>query len=136
MITNSSTIDCIETTDENAFKSPQHFLHVDKYLLYCTIPKRDSLNNSNIVLRVHTVGSEAQQLVSFMGGLTEINIKYPIIHKRLILQKLNNDLMRTNNYKPRDAIDWLLESHIHVLLGHFHQGKVLFFSLINDHMSN
>lgn len=112
----------IITTDDNSFASPQQFPQITNYLRSFSLSSAASLNNSIILIRVHTVGRDVQQLNSFISGLSEINRKYPAIFQKIVLQTINNDIVRYSYSKPSEIINWLLEGHIHTLLGHFHQG--------------
>lgn len=124
-----SNIHTITTDDEDAFNSHEERQcdQISEYLR-STIPKFTiPLLPNYILIRVHTGGSASQQYNGFGGGLSEVNKLYPELFNRLLPQYLNNDIVRSNHMTPRDVLNWLLESHIHALVTHLHQGKVIFY---------
>ena len=121
------------TDDNNGFKAHCSFHQIDNFLRFSFIPKTIHPDlKSTISLRVHTVGCDNQQLGFFVGGLSEVNSKYNNIYRRVNVQYINNDIVKCQKMTPKQSIDWLMDNHIHEILGHFHQGNNARFIIINS----
>lgn len=122
MLHEEEGVEYVMITDANSFIAPQEYPQINTYLRGFAMSHLARVNNSVILIRIHTVGKNTEQLFSFESGLNAINRKYPNIFKSMMIHYLNNDIVRCNHMTPSDVVTWLLGGHIHILLGHFHQG--------------
>lgn len=112
----------VMTTDANSFIVPQSFPQINSYLRRFAVPSLAGSNHNVVLIRIHTVGVTCEQLVCFQSALSEISKTYRSLFNTLQIDYLNNDIIRCNHMTPSQVINWLLGGHIHILLGHFHQG--------------
>jgi len=78
-------------------------------------------------LRVFTGGKDSIQSGPFLHAINEIRKKWSStvdIH----VEKLNTQELCANKWQPDQFVDWLLQSHVHFILGHVHQ------SLLNHNL--
>ena len=79
-------------------------------------------DNDKVLVRVLLVCRNAGQDKYFLEGKKQFANRYPELWKMLKFQYLDNDLIRSENKKPKDIVDWLLGGDIHFILSHVHQG--------------
>ena len=114
--------ECVMTTDANSFIVPQSYPQINSYLRGLAMSSLARSNNNYILIRIHTVGVTCEQLICFKSALNSICNTYRELFNTLQIQYLNNDIIRCNHMTPSQVVKWLLDGHVHILLGHFHQG--------------
>lgn len=122
----------VTTDPDNGFKPHPEFHQIDDYLKFNNAIPEALNENDTILVRVHCGGVASDQVECFEAAVVAIKLKYRSLEPLLMVQYLNNDIARSEHWKPKDIIDWLMSSDIHALLGHFHQGaqKNLFVNII------
>jgi hypothetical protein len=76
-----------------------------------------------IVVRVLISGSENQQYVAFKEAADIASSEYG--SDGILYEYMDCQHVRKLFEKPSDLVDWILESDIHFILGHIHQGGVI-----------
>ena len=60
----------------------------------------------------------------FTAAFELISQHVPSIFKRIKKENKINKQIRDTDMLPKDVVDWLLSSHIHIIYSHVHQGYV------------
>lgn len=81
-----------------------------------------------IIVNVLKSSHEAMQSNYFVTAFHLVSQHIPVIFSRIKIQYLINKDIRDQDLVPRDVVDWLLSSHIHIIYSHPHQG--------NEHVSD
>ena len=74
-----------------------------------------------ILIRIFIGSRNGQSRQPFNSALGRINTKYK---DKLHFEILDTDMMKSDqrfSFTPKEFIDWLLDSDIHILVGHMHQ---------------
>lgn len=71
-----------------------------------------------ILFRVFTGGKSYAQGTSFTSAVNEMKLP-PNLYR---MEIINITLIKDNRLSPRQLVDWLLSSHVHIILSHVHQG--------------
>ena len=75
-----------------------------------------------LLIRVHECGKSGVQIEPFRQAQTNIHENDRDTYARVTFETINNDYIRKNRWSPKHMVDWLLESDIHFILSHVHQG--------------
>jgi len=79
-------------------------------------------DKSKILIRIHECGKLGVQLVPFKLAQENIFRNTRSTHDRIIYQTINNDEIRKWRWSPEQLVNWLLDSQIHFIMSHCHQG--------------
>lgn len=85
----------------------------------------DTLVSKVAVIRVFTGGADGMQSIPFTTAIQALKS----IGSHFVVQKMNIKTLKDMQMSPADLIDWMLDSDVHLVLSHIHQG----FSGKNEH---
>lgn len=85
--------------------------------LYHEVVKKRRIQGP-IVLRVYQGGRNAYQVYSICEAMSELKLKY----NNLTVETLITDDMKAMRFTEEDFVNWLLDSDIHLIHTHIHQG--------------
>jgi hypothetical protein len=80
-----------------------------------------SNTSSPILIRIFLGGAGGQAKPSFINARGTIEAIY---REKILIESLNTDQLKEEGLirSPKDLIDWFLGAHIHIAVGHLHQG--------------
>ena len=87
--------------------------------------KKARLDRSKILIRVLQGGDRCKQLKYFDLAKTRIREAHPDLYDLLSFEILINDQIKANRWGPEETVNWLLDSDIHFILTHVHQGLMM-----------
>ena len=67
-------------------------------------------------------GADCHQLEYFTLARKNISDAHRDLYDLLSFEILNNDQRKANRWGPEETVNWLLDSDIHFVLTHVHQG--------------
>lgn len=93
-------------------------------MMFQMLSEITKLNQDRSVIKVNVlqVCRNAAQLLYFKNAQIKLADMYPNIYSKMKFDFKINDDIRKDNWKPADIMDWLLNSDIHFILSHVHQG--------------
>ena len=77
-----------------------------------------------IVIRAFVGGRESVQVQPFFIALSDFIATLAKSNVSVVVEYLNCDDVKKRKMDPAGVIDWLLNSHIHFILSHIHQGII------------
>ena len=78
-----------------------------------------------IVINVLKTSHDAVQVKFFTSALKHVARYVPQISERFKIHYVINKDIRDQDLIPKDIVDWLLSSHIHIIYSHLHQGTAI-----------
>lgn len=79
-------------------------------------------DKNKIRINVYSVCENAGQFVYFRTAINALKSNHRDIFNKLEITELTNNEIRKQQLTPQEVSDWLLESDIHIILSHIHQG--------------
>lgn len=84
--------------------------------------KKPRLDNKKIVVKVLQGGYNSHQQKYLLMAKNHMIIHHRDVYDLLLFEELNNDQIKQRKWDPETTVDWLLDSDIHFVLTHVHQG--------------
>lgn len=95
-----------------------------QYLVSSLTPPR-YLTSGFIKVNVLDVCENGAQQVYFNLGLDRLKESNPTIYRTLNIEHRKNKTSKASRLDPSDITEWLIDSDIHFILSHVHQGMLL-----------
>lgn len=90
----------------------------------CTKKARAYVSSENIVVKVFEVGIQSNQIVYLNLAKEYIKDNHRRLFDKLAFETINNQTIKNNDWSPNDVKKWLMNSDIHIVLTHVHQGLI------------
>ena len=130
--TNSTEAATFSLCSLNRYESTESLVKLDPVALTSylndLVASECRLPEDKLVIRVYQGGDTSQQAIALLEAwMIWLNKKKSILTERGIIvdwQMVTCKKVRELEFTEKDLVDWLLDSHVHFILAHIHQGIV------------
>jgi len=90
----------------------------DEHLVLRNLISYKPVNKGKKIMKVFMGGKEGIQIIPFKAAWSRTNF----MTESWTVEYISVTFINESDWTPKDLVDWLLDSHVHVILSHIHQG--------------